>query len=63
LPSDFKDRVLRLKFWAVDYFTEVWLNGEAVGNHEGGFTPFEMDITRQAKLEGEIFFFPLLSVS
>lgn len=50
LPSAFQDRVLRLKFWAVDYFTEVWLNGMTVGNHEGGYTPFEMDITRQAKI-------------
>jgi beta-galactosidase/beta-glucuronidase len=37
LPSDLKGRVLRLKFWAVDYFAEVWVNGEKTGNHEGGY--------------------------
>jgi hypothetical protein len=49
IPSDFMGRVLRLKFWAVDYFAEVWVNGQAVGNHEGGYTPFEVDFTQQAK--------------
>jgi hypothetical protein len=53
IPPDLRNRILRLKFWAVDYFAEVWLNGEAVGRHEGGFTPFEMDITSQAKVGAE----------
>ena len=25
-----------LRFWAVDYLAEVWLNGRRVGGHEGG---------------------------
>ena len=25
-----------LRFWAVDYLAEVWLNGVHVGGHEGG---------------------------
>jgi hypothetical protein len=29
-----------LRFWAVDYTAEVWLNGVPVGGHEGGETPF-----------------------
>jgi beta-galactosidase/beta-glucuronidase len=53
LPAALKDRVMRLKFWAVDYFAEVWINGRPVGSHEGGFTPFEFDITAQAKFGGE----------
>jgi beta-galactosidase/beta-glucuronidase len=53
VPGDFKDRVVRLKFWAVDYFTQVWVNGEEVGSHEGGYTPFEMDITPVALRGGE----------
>ncbi len=48
LPADLEGQVLRLKFWAVDYFAEVWVNGEKVGEHEGGYTPFEADITRAA---------------
>jgi len=50
LPAELKGQVLRLKFWAVDYFTEVWLNGEKLGEHEGGFTPFELNMTKAARL-------------
>lgn len=34
-----------LHFGAVDYLAEVWLNGVYVGSHEGGETPFELDVT------------------
>ena len=34
-----------LRFGAVDYLADVWLNGEHVGGHEGGETPFEIDVT------------------
>ena len=52
IRGDLKDRILRLKFWAVDYFAEVWLNGQPVGSHEGGYTPFELDVTHVAKVGG-----------
>jgi hypothetical protein len=34
-----------LRFWAVDYKADVWVNGEHVGGHENGETPFVLDIT------------------
>ena len=34
-----------LHFGAVDYSTTVWLNGQQVGEHEGGYLPFELDVT------------------
>lgn len=34
-----------LQFDAVFYKTTVWLNGKKVGMHEGGYTPFELDVT------------------
>jgi beta-galactosidase/beta-glucuronidase len=38
------DRVL-LHFGAVDYRARVWVNGQFMFDHEGGHTPFSMDIT------------------
>jgi len=43
----------RLRFGAVNYFAEVWLNGIAVGSHEGGETPFSLDVTKAIRTEGE----------
>ncbi|MCP4641087.1 MAG: glycoside hydrolase family 2 [bacterium] len=34
-----------LHFSQIDYLAEVWLNGAAVGGHEGGETPFALDVT------------------
>ncbi|MBN1845341.1 MAG: hypothetical protein JW810_06625 [Sedimentisphaerales bacterium] len=34
-----------LRFWAVDYQAEVWLNGVPLGGHEGGESPFVLDAT------------------
>ena len=35
---------LRLRFGAVDYWCEVYLNGTRVAEHEGGYTPFEIGL-------------------
>jgi len=38
-----------LYFAGASYETKVWLNGLEVGRHEGGFTPFQFNITEQLK--------------
>jgi beta-glucuronidase len=35
-----------LRFGAANYKTVVYLNGQPVGRHEGGFTPFAFDVTK-----------------
>jgi len=42
------ERVL-LHFDAVYYATSIWINDQKVGSHEGGYTPFELDITDYLK--------------
>ncbi len=34
-----------LHFGAVDYIADVWLDGQYLGGHEGGYTPFTFDVT------------------
>ncbi len=43
-PATEQERVF-LHFGAVDYEARVWVNGQLVGSHRGGFTPFSFDIT------------------
>jgi beta-glucuronidase len=38
-----------LYFAGANYITKVWLNGVFIGEHEGGFLPFQFDITKQAQ--------------
>ena len=34
-----------LTIGAADFFTDCWCNGVPLGHHEGGYTPFEFDLT------------------
>lgn len=40
LPAGWQGREIALHFGAVSYFCEVFLNGVALGSHEGGYLPF-----------------------
>jgi beta-galactosidase len=50
LPEQFLHGVLHVRFGAADYAARVWLNGQEVGYHEGGFTPFEFDLRGAARV-------------
>ncbi|MDX1285792.1 MAG: hypothetical protein R3182_12300, partial [Draconibacterium sp.] len=41
-----------LNFMASDFNTSVWLNGKKVGDHSGGYTPFDFNISDQLQ-DGE----------
>ncbi|HKW70199.1 MAG TPA: glycoside hydrolase family 2 TIM barrel-domain containing protein [Candidatus Dormibacteraeota bacterium] len=45
LGLEWGDRYALLKFGAVRYVADVWLNGHYLGYHEGGDTPFALDAT------------------
>lgn len=43
-----------LHFGAVNYEAKVYLNGEKIGEHVGGFTPFQIEVSGQIK-DGDNF--------
>lgn len=50
---DAQGRRILLHLGAVDYRADVWVDGQYLGHHEGGHTPFSFDITdRVAAREG-----------
>ncbi len=51
VPEAWEGKVVRLHFDAVNYLSEVWLNDEVVGFHEGGFTPFSFRVDEMLKPE------------
>jgi len=42
-----KTQTVRLRFEAVAEKSSVWLNGDKLGDHEGGATPFEFNVTKK----------------
>lgn len=44
-PAPAPDQVAILHFGAVDYSAQVWVNGQKAGSHEGGYLPFDLDVT------------------
>ena len=54
LPDAFMQDRLLLHFGAVDQCCTVYLNGQAVGSHEGGYLPFCFDVTDALEEENEL---------
>lgn len=49
IPSGMKGSDVFLRFGAATHRAWVYLNGEKVGEHEGGFLPFLVDITKASR--------------
>jgi beta-galactosidase len=53
VPQSSEGKILRLDFDGIFRDSEVWLNGEYLGRHLSGYTPFSYDITKLAKVGTE----------
>ncbi len=45
VPQTWKNKRVWLRFGSVTHHATVWLNGQELGSHKGGFLPFEFEIT------------------
>ena len=48
VPAAWKGKRVFLVIGASDWDTQVWLDGKEVGRHQGGYTPFECELTAAA---------------
>ncbi|MDB5538991.1 MAG: hypothetical protein JWQ89_718 [Devosia sp.] len=54
IPAEWRGREIAVRFGAVNYFSEVRLNGRVLGTHEGGYLPFEFVIPADTPAESEM---------
>jgi beta-glucuronidase len=50
IPARWEDQRVVLRFDAAAHRAVVWWNDVEVGRHEGGYTPFECDVTEHVRL-------------
>lgn len=53
IPQSDSNKILKLDFEGVFRDSQVWLNGQLLGRHLSGYTPFSYDITKVARFGGE----------
>jgi hypothetical protein len=53
VPQLWKGKRVFLCIGAADWHTTAWLAGEALGEHRGGYTPFEFELTDSVSYEQE----------
>src|SRR5258705_2045872 len=46
IPAAWKGRRIFLVIGAADWRTTAWLDGKRLGTHDGGYIPFEIELTR-----------------
>ncbi len=45
IPAGWEDEKVYVVFGASDWKTTVWIDGQLLGTYQGGYTPFEFDLT------------------
>lgn len=54
VPAEWRERAVFLYFGAVNYYCQVWVNGQFLGDHEGGYTPFHFRLDAHLDSRPEI---------
>lgn len=49
VPESWRGCRVWIVFGASDWRTSVWLDGERLGDHQGGYTPFEFELTSRVR--------------
>ncbi len=49
IPTEWTGKRVFLVVGASDWRTSGWLDGQPLGGHQGGYTPFELELTRLAR--------------
>jgi beta-galactosidase len=49
VPESDQGKILQLEFGGIFRDSQVWLNGQFVGNHASGYTGFFLDVTKAAR--------------
>ncbi|GAA4466418.1 hypothetical protein GCM10023189_48440 [Nibrella saemangeumensis] len=49
VPANWKGQRVFVTIGASDWLTTVWLDGQELGKHQGGYTPFSFELTRFLK--------------
>jgi hypothetical protein len=52
LPAAWRGKHVRLHFGAVDWQASIFVNGQDIGRHRGGYDAFSFDITEQLRWKG-----------
>ena len=52
VPNSWQGEEVKIRIGSANYAAKVWINGDLVGQHEGGHLPFEFDVTEQISWGG-----------
>ncbi|MEO8614684.1 MAG: beta-glucuronidase [Luteolibacter sp.] len=52
IPRSWSDRRIVVRVGSATHHAILWVNGQEVARHKGGFLPFEADITRRIEIGG-----------
>ncbi|MFC5649908.1 glycoside hydrolase family 2 protein [Paenibacillus solisilvae] len=51
LGMEWSGKAVTLHALSISYVADVWINGKWIGYHEGGFTPFALDLTPHIRID------------